>query len=145
MPIYFCTAAEGRLTSDQKTEIAKAITTIYNEETGAPRYLVQVIFNDITPGNHFIAGKVGSADQIWVRCDTRSGKTDSEKNKMIRRILQDVAKVCGADQDSVSVLLSETPYSNITEFGRIAPAAGEEAVWFSSLPDSLQQRLKALS
>jgi phenylpyruvate tautomerase PptA (4-oxalocrotonate tautomerase family) len=145
MPIYFCTAAEGRLTSDQKTEIAKAITTIYNEETGAPRYLVQVIFNDITPGNHFIAGKVGSADQIWVRCDTRSGKTGSEKNKMIRRILQDVAKVCGTDQDSVSVLLSETPYSNITEFGRIAPAAGEEAVWFSSLPDSLQQRLKALS
>jgi phenylpyruvate tautomerase PptA (4-oxalocrotonate tautomerase family) len=145
MPIYFCTAAEGRLTSDQKTEIAKAITTIYSEETGAPRYLVQVIFNDITPGNHFIAGKVGSADQIWVRCDTRSGKTDSEKNKMIRRILQDVTKVCGADQDSVSVLLSETPYSNITEFGRIAPAAGEEAVWFSSLPDSLQQRLKALS
>lgn len=145
MPIYFCTAAEGRLTSGQKTEIAKAITTIYNEETGAPRYLVQVIFNDVAPGNHYIAGQVGSVDRIWVRCDTRSGKTDAEKNGMIRRILKDVAGICGLDEDSVSVLLSETHYSNITEFGRIAPAAGEEAVWFSSLPDSLQERLRALS
>jgi phenylpyruvate tautomerase PptA (4-oxalocrotonate tautomerase family) len=145
MPIYFCTVAEGRLTSVQKSEIAKAITAIYHEETGAPRYLVQVIFNDIAPGNHYVAGRVGSADQIWVRCDTRGGKTDSEKNKMIRRILKDVAKVSGADEDAVSVLLNEAPSSNITEFGRIAPAAGEEEVWFSSLPDSLQQRLRALS
>jgi phenylpyruvate tautomerase PptA (4-oxalocrotonate tautomerase family) len=145
MPIYFCTVAEGRLTPVQKNEIAKAITAIYHEETGAPRYLVHVIFNDIAPGNHYVAGRVGSADQIWVRCDTRSGKTDSEKNKMIRRILKDVAKVSGADEDAVSVLLSETPSSNITEFGRIAPAAGEEEVWFSSLPDTLQQRLRALS
>jgi phenylpyruvate tautomerase PptA (4-oxalocrotonate tautomerase family) len=145
MPIYFCTVAEGRLTSVQKTEIAKAITAIYREETGAPRYLVQVIFNDIASGNHYVAGRVASADQIWVRCDTRSGKTDSEKNKMIRRILKDVAKIGGADEDAVSVLLNETPSSNITEFGRIAPAAGEEEVWFSSLPDSLQQRLRALS
>ena len=145
MPIYFCTAAEGRLTSGQKAEIAKAITTIYNEETGAPRYLVQVIFNDIAPGNHYIGGRVGSADQIWVRCDTRSGKTDAEKNGMIRRILKDVAKISGADEESVSVLLNETPYSNITEFGRIAPAAGEEAAWFSSLPEAMRERLRPLA
>jgi phenylpyruvate tautomerase PptA (4-oxalocrotonate tautomerase family) len=145
MPIYFCTAAEGRLTSVQKAEIAEAITAIYHEETGAPRYLVRVIFNDIAPGNHYVAGRLGSADEIWVRCDTRSGKTESVKNKMIRRILTDVAKVSGADQDAVSVLLNETPSSNFTEFGRIAPASGEEEAWFSSLPDSLQQRLKALS
>jgi phenylpyruvate tautomerase PptA (4-oxalocrotonate tautomerase family) len=145
MPIYFCTATEGRLTADQKTQVAEAITTIYNEETGAPRYLVQVIFNGIAPRNHFIGGKRASADQIWVRCDTRSGKTLAEKNKMMVRILEDVAKICGIEQDAVSVLLNETPFSNITEFGRIAPNAGEEAAWFSSLPDILQERLKALS
>jgi len=145
MPMYFCTAAEGRLTSAQKTEIAKAITTIYHEETGAPRYFVQVIFNDITPGNHYVAGQVGSADQMWVRCDTRSGKTDSEKNNMLRRIMEDVAKISGADEDAVAVLLNEMPSSNIIEQGRICPAAGEEEVWFSSLPESLRQRLRALS
>lgn len=145
MPVFFCTVAEGRLTSDQKADIAEAITTNYNEETGAPRYLVQVIFNDINPGNHYIAGRVGSADQIWVRFDTRSGKTDAEKNNMIQRILRDVAKISGAEQDSVSVLLNETDYSHITECGRICPAPGQEAAWFASLPDSLQQQLRALS
>ena len=145
MPVYFCTAAEGRLKQDQKGEIAEAITKIYNEETGAPRYLVQVIFNEITPGNHFISGQVGSADQIWVRCDTRSGKTEAERKAMMRRILKDVATVLGTEQDKVAVLLSETHYSNITEFGHIAPAPGDEGAWFSSLPDSLQQRIKALA
>jgi len=145
MPIYFCTTTEGQLTADQKAQIAETITTIYNEETGAPRYLVQVIFNGIAPGNHFIGGKGASEDQIWVRCDTRSGKTLTEKNKMMVRIVDDVAKICDIEQNAVSVLLNETPFSNITEFGRIAPNAGDEAAWFSSLPATLQERLKALS
>ena len=45
MPVYVCTAALGRLTPVQKTEIAKSITAIYREVTGAPRYMVQVIFH----------------------------------------------------------------------------------------------------
>ena len=64
MPIYVCTAALGRLTPVQKTEIAKGITAIYREETGAPGYLVQVIFYDIAPGNHYVAGRPAPADQI---------------------------------------------------------------------------------
>ena len=145
MPVFFCTVAEGRLTPHQKAQIAEAITTNYNEETGAPRYLVQVIFNDINPGNHYIGGRLGSADQIWVQFDTRTGKTDAEKNNMIQRVLKDVARISGSEQESVSVLLSEAPYSHITECGYICPAPGEEAAWFASLPDSLQQRLRALS
>ena len=145
MPVFFCTVAEGRLTSDQKADIAEAITAKYNEEIGAPRYLVQVIFNDINPGNHYIAGRVGSADQIWVRIDTRSGKADAEKKKLIERIVTDVASISGAEQDSISVLLNEVDYSLIIESGRIALAPGQEAAWFASLPDNLQQRLRALS
>jgi phenylpyruvate tautomerase PptA (4-oxalocrotonate tautomerase family) len=54
MPTYVCTAAVGRLTPVQKTEIVRRITAIHHEETDAPRYFVQVIFYDITPGNHYI-------------------------------------------------------------------------------------------
>jgi phenylpyruvate tautomerase PptA (4-oxalocrotonate tautomerase family) len=42
MPSYVCSAARGRLTSVQKTEIVRCITAIHHEETGAPSYLVQV-------------------------------------------------------------------------------------------------------
>ena len=41
MPTYACSAATGRLTPVQKTEIVRSITAIHHEETGAPRYLVQ--------------------------------------------------------------------------------------------------------
>jgi phenylpyruvate tautomerase PptA (4-oxalocrotonate tautomerase family) len=145
MPIYVCTAALGRLTPVQKSEIAKGITAIYREETGAPGYLVQVIFYDIAPGNHYVAGRRAPADQICIRCDTRSGKTNTQKSQMLRRILQDVARVSGAAEDAVSVLLCELPAANIAEYGRVAPAPGEEDAWFSSLPDALRERLRALA
>ena len=145
MPIYVCTAALGRLTPVQKTEIAKSITAIYHEETGAPGYLVQVIFYDIAPGNHYVAGRPAPADQIFIRCDTRSGKTNTQKSQMLRRIMQDVARVSGAAEDAVSVLLCELPAANIAEYGRVAPAPGEEDAWFSSLPDALRERLRVLA
>jgi phenylpyruvate tautomerase PptA (4-oxalocrotonate tautomerase family) len=145
MPLYACTSTLGRLTPAQKTEIAGTITTIYHEETGAPGYLVQVIFYDIAPGNHYLAGRPAPEDEICIRCDTRSGKTSIEKSQMLRRITQGVARVSGVPEDAVSVLLCELPLANMAEYGRNAPAPGEEDAWFSSLPDALQARLKALS
>jgi len=145
MPYYVCTASKGRLTSAQKTDIARAITAIYHEETGAPRYLVQVIFNEVLPGDHYVGGLAASSDQIWVRCDTRSGKTEAEKKKMTHRTMEEVADLCGADREAVSFLVDEIPSTNIAEFGQIAPAAGEEEAWFASLSETLQQRLKAMA
>jgi phenylpyruvate tautomerase PptA (4-oxalocrotonate tautomerase family) len=145
MPLYACTATLGRLTPAQKTEIARTITAIYHEETGAPGYLVQVVFYDIAPGNHYLAGQPAPADEICIRCDTRSGKTDTEKSQMLRRITQGVARVSGAAEDAVSVLLCELPLANMAEYGRGAPAPGEEDAWFASLPHVLQERLRALA
>ena len=64
---------------------------------------------------------------------------------MLRRIMQDVARISGAAEDAVSVLLCELPAANIAEYGRIAPSPGEEDAWFSSLPDALRERLRALA
>jgi phenylpyruvate tautomerase PptA (4-oxalocrotonate tautomerase family) len=101
MPTYVCSAAGGRLTSVQKAEIVRNITTIHHEETGAPRYLVQVIFHDIAPDSHYIAGRPAPANQIWDRGDIRSGRTNEQKSKMLQRIMQDVARASGAAEDSV--------------------------------------------
>jgi phenylpyruvate tautomerase PptA (4-oxalocrotonate tautomerase family) len=95
MPTYVCSAATGRLTTDQKAEIVRSITAIHHEETGAPRYLVQVIFYDVAPGNHYIAGRPAPADQIWVRADIRDGRTDEQKSQMLHRIMLDVGKASG--------------------------------------------------
>jgi phenylpyruvate tautomerase PptA (4-oxalocrotonate tautomerase family) len=86
MPIYVCSAATGRLTPVQKTEIARSITDIYHEVTGAPRYFVRVMFHDVAPGNNYVAGRPAPADQISIRCDTRSGKCMSRSAHSERRM-----------------------------------------------------------
>ena len=92
MPTYVCSAATGRLTPAQKAEIVRSITAIHHEETGAPRYLVQVIFYDLAPDSHYVAGQLAPADQIWVRGDIRGGRTNEQKSQMLRRIMQGVGR-----------------------------------------------------
>jgi phenylpyruvate tautomerase PptA (4-oxalocrotonate tautomerase family) len=75
MPTYVCSAATGRLTPTQKTEIVRSITAVHHEETGAPRYLVQVIFHDVAPGNHYVAGRQAPAEGPAAPPRTRFGST----------------------------------------------------------------------
>ena len=139
MPTYVCSAATGRLTSDQRAEIVRRITAIHHEETGAPRYLVQVIFHDVAPGNHYVAGRPAPADQIWIRADIRGGRTDEQKSQMLRRIMQDVGRASGGAEDAVWINLCDLPAANIAEYGRVLPPPGQEDAWFSSLPDAIRK------
>ena len=145
MPTYACSTAAGRLTSAQKLEIVKAITAIHHEETGAPRYLVQVIFYDIAPGSHYIAGQLAPAGQIWIRGDIRGGRTDEQKHRMLSRLLQDVSKISEIPEDEVWVYLSDIPAQNIAEYGRVLPVPGAESAWFEALPGTLRERLLPLA
>lgn len=107
MPTYVCKATVGFLTPTQKAEIAHSIAVIHNEETGAPRYLVQVIFHEIAADSLYVAGQRVAPAQIWIRGDIRGGRTDEQKSRILRRIMQDVAKASGATEDTVSVYLSD--------------------------------------
>ena len=145
MPTYVCAAAAGRLTSDQKAEIVRSITAIHHEETGAPRYLVQVIFYDVAPGSHYIAGRPAPADQIWIRGDIRGGRTEEQKSRMLSRILQEVSRIGEIAKEEVWVYLSDIPAHNIAEYGRVLPVPGAEDAWFATLPASLRERLEPLA
>jgi phenylpyruvate tautomerase PptA (4-oxalocrotonate tautomerase family) len=145
MPTYACSILAGRLTPAQKAEIVRCITTVQHEETGAPRYLVQVIFYELASGNHYVAGELARPEQIWIRGDLRSGRTEEQKAQILRRILQGVAKSTDAPEEAVWVYLSDIPATNIAEYGRILPLPGEENAWFEMLPDPLKARLSPLA
>jgi phenylpyruvate tautomerase PptA (4-oxalocrotonate tautomerase family) len=145
MPTYACSAPAGRLTPAQKVEIVQSITAIHHEETGAPRYLVQVIFYDIAPGNHYIGGQLAPAGQMWIRGDIRDGRTGEQKSRMISRILQEVSRTTEIGEDEVWVYLSDIPAHNIAEYGRVLPAPGGENAWFATLPAALRERLGSLA
>ena len=90
------------------------MTAIHHDETGAPRYLVQVIFQDVAPGDHYVGGQPAPADQIWIRADIRGGRTD-EQSQMLRRIMQDVARASGGAEDAVWIYLCDIPAANMAE------------------------------
>src|SRR5260370_26482996 len=126
MRAYVCAATAGRLTPAQKAEIVDSITTIHHEETGAARYFVLVIFQDVAPGNCYLGNRPAPADQIWIRGDIRSGRTNEQKSRMLRRIMQDAGRATGATEDTLWVYLSDLPAENLTEYGRILPLPGQE-------------------
>jgi phenylpyruvate tautomerase PptA (4-oxalocrotonate tautomerase family) len=145
MPTYACSAAAGRLTPTQKLEIVQSITAIHHEETGAPRYFVQVIFYDIAYANHFIAGQLAPAGQMWIRGDIRDGRSEEQKSRMLSRILQEVSRIGEIAEEEVWVYLSDIPAHNIAEYGRVLPAPGAENAWFATLPAALRERLGPLA
>src|SRR5258708_8725097 len=99
MPTYVCSAAAGRLTPAQKAEIVRRITAIHHQETGAPRYLVQVIFYDLAPDSHYVAGQPPPAAHIWLRGDIRGGRTNEQKSQMPPRIMQGLRRANGPPVD----------------------------------------------
>lgn len=145
MPTYVCSTAAGRLTPKQRTEIAATITAIHAEEGAAPRYFVQVMFNDILPVSHFIGGQPAPEGLIWIRADIRSGRTDGQKKAIMERIAHHVSNIADVERENVWVYISDIPAEGVLEFGQVLPPPGQEDKWFASMPEPLQVRLKTLS
>jgi phenylpyruvate tautomerase PptA (4-oxalocrotonate tautomerase family) len=145
MPTYACSAAAGRLTPGQKVEIVQSITAIHHEETGAPRYLVQVIFYDIAPGSHYIGSQLAPPGHIWIRGDIRDGRSEEQKSRMLSRVLQEVSRIGEIAEEEVWVYLSDIPAQNMAEYGRVLPVPGAENAWFAALPAPLRERLGSVA
>jgi phenylpyruvate tautomerase PptA (4-oxalocrotonate tautomerase family) len=93
MPTYVCYAEADCLTPDQKTQIAKAITAAHSEEMAAPRYLVQVLFQEFKQADVFIGGQSTSDKQIWVRGDVRIARSDTQRLALQSRIATEVGQI----------------------------------------------------
>ncbi len=143
MPTYAFSTAKD-LTADQRSKIVESITSIHLEETGAPRYFVQVVFYHLSEGSHFIGGAAASTDQIWVRADIRAGRTPEVKRKILRRILRETSAILRISEEMVWAYISDIPGESVAEFGAILPPPGGEEKWFASLPDALREKLAAI-
>ena len=144
MPTYVITAPAGRLSKQQKSELAASITKIHCVTTGAPAYFAQVIFNDIPEGNYFVAGKPLSDDIIFIHGQIRAGREIEVKQKMILQMLESAAAISQMDRSKIQVYLVDVPAKQIAEWGKILPNPDEETEWFASIPDHIKQRMADL-
>jgi phenylpyruvate tautomerase PptA (4-oxalocrotonate tautomerase family) len=103
MPTYFCTTLEGRLTVEQKGKIAREITRVHCEVTGAPSYFAQVIFDEVKPGNYFMGGAPLKHDQLFIYGHIRSGRAAVDKSRMIALMAKAVGDAAEAAAPSGSM------------------------------------------
>jgi phenylpyruvate tautomerase PptA (4-oxalocrotonate tautomerase family) len=120
MPTYACSAAAGRLAPAQKLEIVQSITAIHHQETGAPRYFVQVIFYDIAPVNHYIAGQLAPAGGL----DHRRAAEGDAARALERRTTAMAAVVHHSKFDnSTSAVGQKRTFSEICVMSALPPKA----------------------
>jgi phenylpyruvate tautomerase PptA (4-oxalocrotonate tautomerase family) len=89
MPTYTVTTPEGCLTADQRAAIAREITRVHSETTGAPTYFAQVIFNEVAPGRYFVGGQLLQGLQLFVNGQIRAGRTKESKDALIAQMRQE--------------------------------------------------------
>jgi phenylpyruvate tautomerase PptA (4-oxalocrotonate tautomerase family) len=134
MPTYNCIAAAGSLDSQQKSAIARVVTLAHAEITGAPTHFAQVIFHEVSPGDHFVGGTPLMHDHLFISGCIRDGRSAVDRKALIRRLTADVADAAGVDSFSVWVYLQELPAAAMVEYGHILPEAGKEPAWTEALP-----------
>ena len=140
MPTYAFSTAKD-LTTEQRAKIVESVTSIHQVEATAPRYFVQVIFYKVEPGSIFIGGEAASPDHLWVRADIRSGRTNEQKARMLRRVMRESSEILNISEQDVWVYISDIPAQGVLEFGNVLPEPGGEEQWLASLPSALREKL----
>lgn len=142
MPTYVVSAVEGRFAPEQKARLAEAITSVHCSATGAPRFLVQVIFSDIAVGNYFIGGKTLKFDNVLVHGHIEGGRPSEATKLLLAELLYAVALISETDRSAVQIFIVDVPALQVAEWGQVIPKAGDEAAWESTLPDDVRRRTK---
>ncbi|MCD8122237.1 MAG: tautomerase family protein [Clostridiales bacterium] len=139
MPNYVITSKPGLLCDEKKDRIARQITDIHTEITGAPGYFAQVIFHD-EPCRRYVNGVLADA-QIWIRGDIRAGRPAELRSQLVERIMTGVARIAEVPETDVWVFLDNLESSDMSIYGQLLAEPGKEREWFASLPAEVQDRL----
>lgn len=144
MPTYTCWSKRNTITAENRQRIATALTDLHHEVTGAPRYLVQVLFPEVDDTAVFLAGRPVSHGHVWIRADIRSGRTTGQKEELLLRMVREVADILGLQPDDVWAYLCDIPGHAMTEYGALLPEPGGEDGWLSVLPERVRKRVEGL-
>ncbi|MEN8158620.1 MAG: tautomerase family protein [Myxococcota bacterium] len=125
MPLYRCAVEEGLTQEGQRARIAKEIVRIHCGVTGAPASFVHAFFSE-APSSALPAGK-----RAFVLGSIRAGRTEAQKQQIVRELTDVVADVLDCGADEVGVATADVPASWIMEGGELLPEPGEEAEWLA--------------
>jgi phenylpyruvate tautomerase PptA (4-oxalocrotonate tautomerase family) len=128
MPVYRCYGPKGLLTNSVKAKIAEEISSIHCGATGAPELYVNVLFQETSDGDCFVAGQPSTHSYIFGAI--RHGRDLEVRQGMLRDLSQMWTRLTGQSEAEVLVALDEVNPQNVMEAGLILPEPGKEQQWF---------------
>ena len=144
MPSYTVYARADAFTGDQRDALARSITTLHSEHTGAPRSFVQTIFLPIDPGTHYVGAEPTDPRGTWVYGHIRTGRSAEVRTAIatgIRDALEEIAQV---PRQFIWVYLNELVHTDMIEFGSVLPLPGDEAAWVQAMDPPVRDHLLEL-
>lgn len=145
MATYSLYYAGISLTTHQKFILAKAITKIHADVTGAEAYFAQVIFKELDLHDCFIGGVLLDEPHIFLSGQIRMGRSEQMKKQLLVELevaIQSTSKLAG---HQIWAYIDEIVPGQMIEYGQILPAVGDDHLWFSTLPASIQKKLSYLN
>jgi phenylpyruvate tautomerase PptA (4-oxalocrotonate tautomerase family) len=130
MPIYQC-ATSKTLSPEMKAAIAKEITRIHTEWTGAPEAFVNVVFSDLPLGSHYLAGAVRENGAL-INAIVRAGRTLETRQALLKSVSAAWSRLTGQPERDLILKVDEADPATIVEAGLILPRPGDEAAWFEA-------------
>jgi phenylpyruvate tautomerase PptA (4-oxalocrotonate tautomerase family) len=140
--VYF---AGLSLTTAQKFTLAQAITKIHADTTGAEAYFAQVIFKPLDMHDCFIGGVLLNEPHIFLNGQIRIGRSEQIKKQLLVELEIAIQRTTGLAGHQIWAYIDEITPGQMIEYGQILPAVGDDGVWFSTLPSSIQKKLVYLN
>lgn len=144
MPTYTVFAPAGLLSSTQKAEIARNVTRVHSEVTGAQTFFAQVVFHDAPAGSWFMGGVPLDGEQIYMCGHIRGGRPKEMKSKLVLSLRDVLCEGAGVGKAKVWAYLVELPPSHMVEYGYQLPEPGQESAWLADMPREDREMLEAI-
>jgi phenylpyruvate tautomerase PptA (4-oxalocrotonate tautomerase family) len=145
MPTYIVTAPAGRLSANERQNIASDITEVHKQVTGAQSFFAQVYFQETLAGTHFMGGVPVKEPGIFVHGHIRAGRTAAQKRDLLRRIVEAIAARTGIKKRFLWAYVNELPPEQMVEYGHVLPEPGDEENWLASLPAADRAHMQDLT
>jgi phenylpyruvate tautomerase PptA (4-oxalocrotonate tautomerase family) len=129
--IYTCTTPEGALSAEQRELIASEITRIHTAHSGDRPNMVWVVFDTVSPGSIYAAGK--PAEKALIVGLFREDRSTEVRAQVLNELHAMYKKVTGLSNDQIWISLTEIPASDGMMFGAILPEVGHEAEWLAQI------------
>jgi len=133
------------LNTHQKFTLAQAITRVHANVTGAEAYFAQTIFKELDLHDCFIGGVLLDQPHVFLSGQIRLGRSEQVKKQLLVEIEIAIQMTTKLASHQIWAYLDELAPSLMIEYGQILPPVGNDKVWFSTLPDSVQKKLTRLN